>query len=182
RGEVEYWVNDHDGLTAHFAILRAEPGRMVAYAKGRYKKGIFRIPGRIALVMRYSEGKDGDSPFVQNTVSGYVRIDAGLYEFLARLFRPAVERRMDKRVKRLLRKSNELMTRLYEDPEAVLQKLPPDTWQEEVAHLRVLLRTSRASLGHRPRPENLLGLRDGGPRQLFRCQSPLKIDRHCSRA
>lgn len=143
RGEAQYWADDHDGLTADFAILRAEPGRVVIYGKGRYKKGIFRIPGRVALVMRYSTGREGNSPYVQNTVTGYVRLDSGLFDALARLFRPAVERRMDKKVTWFLQKANHLMTRLYEDPESILQKLPPETWREETERLRILLAHSR---------------------------------------
>jgi hypothetical protein len=142
RGEAEYWVNDHDGLTAHFAILRAEPGRMVVYAKGKYKKGIFRIPGRIA---------------------GYVRLDSGLFDALARLFRPAVRRRMDKRVTWFLGKANQLMTLLYEDPEAILQKLPSETWQAETAHLRALLATSQTDLTHRSQIGIIVGLHQGVP-------------------
>lgn len=168
RGEAEYWVNDHDGLTAHFAILRAEPGRMVVYAKGKYKKGIFRIPGRIAIVMQYSAGKDSSSPYVQNTVTGYVRLDSGLFDALARLFRPAVRRRMDKRVTWFLGKANQLMTRLYEDPEAILQKLPSETWQAEAAHLRALLATSQTDLTHRSQIGIIVGLHQGVPQDGLR--------------
>jgi hypothetical protein len=50
---------------------------------------------------------------------------------------------MDKRVTWFLGKANQLMTRLYEDPESVLQKLPPETWQEETRELRILLAPSR---------------------------------------
>jgi hypothetical protein len=145
RGERAYWANDHDGLTGDFAILRAGAGQMVVYAKGTYKKGIFRIPGRLALVMRYSAARDGSAPYVENTVTGYVRVDAGFFHALARLFRPAVERRMDNRVNWFLEKANHLVSRLYEDPESVLQQLPPERWQEEVEHLRTLLISSRPS-------------------------------------
>lgn len=162
RGEAEYWANDHDGLTADFAILRAEPGQVVIFAKGTYKKGIFRIPGRVALVMRYSTGRDGNSPYVQNTVTGYVRLDSGLFDALARLFRPAVERRMDKRVNWFLEKVNLLMTRLYQDPESVLRGLPPESWWEETRQLRSLLAPARP-LQARPR----FDFRDRPPRMVL---------------
>ncbi|MFQ5989242.1 MAG: hypothetical protein ACE5K9_04935 [Candidatus Methylomirabilales bacterium] len=139
RGEAEFWANDHDGLTTRFAILRAESGEMVVYGKGMYKKGIFRIPARVALVMQYAEGRDGDSPYVQNTVAGYLRLDSGFFDVLARLFRRPAERRMEKRVNWFMRKANKLMIRLYEDPESLLQKLPPDTWHGEKKQLRLLL-------------------------------------------
>ncbi|MFQ5802507.1 MAG: hypothetical protein ACE5JQ_06380 [Candidatus Methylomirabilales bacterium] len=168
RGDAEYWANDHDGLTAHFAILRAEPGRMVVYGKGTYKKGIFRIPGRIALVMQYYAERDRNSPYVQNTVSGYVRIDAGLFDALARLFRSAVERRVDKKVNWFLGKANQLMTRLYEDPEAILQKLPSETWQVETAHLRALLATSQTDFTHRSQARIFAGLRQSVPQDGLR--------------
>lgn len=142
RGEAQYWANDHDGLTADFAILRAEPGQMVVFAKGTYKKGIFRIPGRVALVMLYSAERAGTPPYLENTVTGFVRLDSGFFAALARLFRPAVERRMDNRVTWFLDKANQLMARLHEDPESVLQKLPPEAYREEVRHLRMLLAPS----------------------------------------
>jgi hypothetical protein len=34
------------------------------------------------------------------------------------------------------------MTRLSEDPEAILQKLPAETWREEIDELRMLLAAS----------------------------------------
>ncbi len=139
RGEAEFWADDHDGLTVRFAILRAESGQMVVYGKGVYKKGILRIPARIALVMEYAEGRDGDSPYVQNTVTGYARLDSGFFAVLARLFRRPVERRMENRVNWFLGKANKLMTRLYEGPESLLQKLPSGTWHEEKKQLGLLL-------------------------------------------
>ncbi|MFQ5801381.1 MAG: hypothetical protein ACE5JQ_00620 [Candidatus Methylomirabilales bacterium] len=148
RGEVEYWANDHKGITGHFEILQAKVGRRVFYAKGKYKKGIFRIPGRMALVMRFSEEKDGDFPSVENTLSAYIRLDAALLDPLARLFRPIVAQIMEKRIRWFFRKANRLMTRLYEDPESVLERLTPETWQKEAAHLRILLTASRNDLGH----------------------------------
>ncbi len=142
RGEVAYWANDHRGLTGTLEILRATDGQMVLYAKGIYRKGIFRIPGRLALVMQSEEGREANAFYVENTLSGYVRIDAPVLDPVARLFRPFVRRIMEKRARWFFRKANRLMTRLYEDPEALLQKLPPDTWQEEANRLRSLLAAS----------------------------------------
>lgn len=145
RGEAQYWANDHDGLMADFTILRAEPGQLVVYAKGTYKYGIFRIPGRAALVILYTAESAGNPPYLENTVTGFVRLDAGFFAFLVRLFRPAVERRMDNRVTWFLGKANKLMARLHEDPESVLQKLPPEAYREEVQHLRMFLAPSPPS-------------------------------------
>lgn len=142
RGEAEYWANDHKGLKGRLEILRVQEGQMVAFAQGRYKRGIIRIPGRLVLVVHFSEGRDEDSFYVENTVSGYVRLDGALLDPLARLFRPLVARIMEKRVRWFFRKLNRLMTRLSEDPEAILQKLPAETWQEEIDELRMLLAAS----------------------------------------
>lgn len=154
RGEAEYWVNDHKGLTGRLEILQAQEGQMVLYAEGRYKKGIIRIPGRLALVLRSSEGRDEESFYVENTVSGYVRLDGAILDPLARLFRPFVARIMEKRIHWFFRKVNRLMARLYEDPEAVLQELPPKTWQQEAKELRTLLAPSRNDVDHRPQTED----------------------------
>lgn len=142
RGEERYWANDHGGLTADFTILRAEPGQLVVYAKGTYKYGIFRIPGRVAVVILYTAESAGKPPYLKNTVTAFVRLDAGFFAFVARLFRPAVERRMDNRVTWFLGKANQLMARLHDDPESVLQKLPPEAYREEVQHLRMFLAPS----------------------------------------
>ncbi len=153
QGPAEYWADDHRGLTGRIELLQATEGQLVYYAQGMYKNGIIRIPGRIAVVVRYTEGKEGDSFFVENTVAAYVRVDGPLLDPLARLFRPIVERIMNRRVAWFFRKANELMTKLTQDPEAVLQKLPPDTWQKEVAELRILLKAAQADIGHRRQAE-----------------------------
>jgi len=164
QGEAEYWADDHRGLTGRLEILQASEGQKVFYAQGTYKNGIIRIPGRVVLVVHSAEGRAGDSFYVENTVSAYVRVDAALLDPLARLFRPIVNRIMNKKVAWFFRKANELATKLTQDPEAVLQKLPPDTWQEEVAQLRLLLNTSQPNLGHRLQTEALSGLRERLPR------------------
>ena len=172
RGEAEFWANDHDGLTAHFAILRAESGHMAVYGKGMYKKGIFRIPARVALVMEYAEGRDGDSPYVQNTVAGYVRLDSGFFDVLVRLFRRPAERRMEKRVNWFMRKANQLVTRLYEEPESLLQKLPPDTWHEEKKRLRLLLALSPDGTNNLVHGRSRFGLREHTPSRVLQSSPP----------
>ncbi|MFQ5656035.1 MAG: hypothetical protein ACE5G5_00670 [Candidatus Methylomirabilales bacterium] len=142
RGEAEYWANDHDGLTGRLTIVQPEAGRAVLFAEGTYKKGIFRIPGRVAIAMRFSEERDNNVPYVDNTLAGYIRLDAALLDPLARLFRPIVASIMDKRVHWFFRKINRLMARLHEDPESLLQELPPDAWQKEADELRSLLAPS----------------------------------------
>jgi len=153
QGTAEYWADDHKGLTGRIELLQATEGQLVYYAQGTYKNGIIRIPGRLALVVHYAEGREGDSFYVENTISAYVRVDAALLDPLARLFRPVVGPIVNKKVAFFFRKANELMTKLTHDPEAVLQKLPPDTWQEEVAELRILLKAAEADIGHRRQAE-----------------------------
>lgn len=153
RGEEEYWANDHDGLTGSLTILQPETGRALLYADGTYKTGIIRIPGRLAIVMRFSEGREDNVPYVDNTFSGYIRLDAALLDVLARLFRPIVARKMEKQVHWFFRKVNRLMARLYDDPEALLQQLPPETWQREAEELRSLLAPAPHDLDH-PLPDS----------------------------
>ncbi|MFQ5848218.1 MAG: hypothetical protein ACE5IQ_11185 [Candidatus Methylomirabilales bacterium] len=155
QGVAAYWANDHKGITGRLEILQAEAGQMVLYAQGRYKKGIIRIPGRLAMVVHSTEGKNPDGPYVENSLSGYVRVDGALLDPLARLFRPLVVRIMEKRVHWFFRKVNKLMKRLRTDPEAILQKLDPDAWREEIAELRLLLDTSQTDLGRHPRTAHL---------------------------
>lgn len=155
EGPTEIWADDHKGLTGRIELLQATQGQLVYYAQGTYKKGFIRIPGRVALVARYVEGREGDAFYVENAVSAYVRVDAPLLDPLARsrLFRPIVERIMNKKVAWFFGKANELMTKLTQDPEAVLQKLPPDTWQKEATELRMLLKAAHTDIGHRRQAE-----------------------------
>ena len=149
EGPAEVWADDHKGLSGRIELLQATQGQLVYYAQGTYRKGFIRIPGRVALVARYAERREQHSFYVENTVSAYVRVDAPLLDPLARLFRPVVEGIMNRKVAFFFRKANELMTKLTQDTEAVLQKLPPDTWQKEVAELRILLKAAQADIGHR---------------------------------
>jgi hypothetical protein len=149
EGPAAYWADDHKGLAGRIELLQATQGQLVYYAQGTYEKGFIRIPGRVALVARYAEGKEGDAFYVENAVSAYVRVDAPMLDPVARLFRPLVERIMNKRVAWFFGKANKLMTKLTQDPEAVLQKLPPGTWRKEAAELRTLLKAAETDTGHR---------------------------------
>lgn len=166
RGEATFWTNDHKGLAGTLEFLPARVGQMVIYAEGVYEKGIIRIPGRLALVVLSSEERNEDSFYVENTLSGYVRFDGAVVESLVRLFRPFVYRIMEKRARWFFKKVNRLMTQLYEDPEAVLQKLPADTWENEAAQLRVLLTTPQPGLDHRPQTALLSGPRGSNSEPL----------------
>jgi hypothetical protein len=154
EGPAEVWADDHKGLSGRIELLQATQGQLVYYAQGTYKKGFIRIPGRIAVVARYVEGREGDAFYVENTVSAYVRVDSPLLDPLARFFRPVVEGIMKRKVAFFFRKANELMTKLTQDPDAVLQKLPLDTWRKEAAELRMLLKAAQADIGHRRQAES----------------------------
>jgi hypothetical protein len=147
------WADDRKGLTGRIELLQATQGQLVYYAQGTYKNGFIRIPGRVALVTRYAEGREGDAFYVENTVSAYVKVDAPVLDPVARLFRPLVERIMNKRVAWFFGKANQLMTKLTQDPEAVLQKLPPGTWHKEAAELRRLLNAAQTDIGRRRQAE-----------------------------
>ncbi len=97
-------------------------------------------------------------PYIDNTLSGYIRLDAALLDPLARLFRPIVGRIMEKQVHWFFRKVNRLMARLYEDPEALLQQLPPETWQREAEELRSLLAPAPHDFDDPPANSNELGV------------------------
>jgi hypothetical protein len=153
QGPAEYWTDDQKGLAGRVEILQATQGQLVYYAQGAYKNGIIRIPGRLALVVRYTEGRDEDAFYVENTVSAYLRLDGALLDPLARLFRPVVQGIMNKKIVWFFAKANELMTKLTQDPEAVLQKLPHDTWEKEIAELRILLKAYQADIAHRRHAE-----------------------------
>ena len=141
RGEGEYWADDHKGITGRLAVLQAEVGRRIFYAEGTYDKGVLRIPGRMAMVMTYGEqGDQGDSPYVEGTLSGYIKLDSFLFDPMARLFRPLVAGVMEKRVTRFFRKADRLLEILYRDPEFLMGQLPPGEWEEEIEALRSLLK------------------------------------------
>ena len=144
QGPAQYWADDNKGLAGRLELLRIVGGDLVLYAEGTYRKGLLRIPGRFALVIRSSEGRDQESFYVDNTLSAYVRVDAALLDPLARLFRPLVDRIMQKRVNWFFGKVSRLMALLTADPEAVLNRLPPEDWREEVMRLRLLLRDREA--------------------------------------
>jgi hypothetical protein len=153
EGPSVVWADDRKGLTGRIELLQATQGQLVYYAQGTYKNGFIRIPGRVALVTRYAEGREGDALYVENTVSAYVKVDAPVLDPVARLFRPLVERIMNKRVAWFFGKANQLMTKLTQDPEAVLQKLPPGTWHKEAAELRRLLNAIQTDIGRRRQAE-----------------------------
>jgi hypothetical protein len=142
QGPGRYWADDHRGLTGHLEILQIAEGQLVIFAEGTYRKGILRIPGRFAVVLRSAEGRDDRAlhpDYVENTISAYVRLDGEVLDPVARLFRPLVDGILQKRIEAFFKKANRLMTRLSEEPEVLLQQLPPDGWQEETSRLRTLL-------------------------------------------
>jgi hypothetical protein len=147
RGEGEYWADDHKGITGRLAMLQAEVGRRIFYAEGIYEKGILRIPGRMAMVVTYAEREDPEgSPYVEGTLSGYIKLDSFFFDPMARLLRPLVAGVMEKRAARFFRKADRLLEILSRDPESLMGQLPPDEWKVERETLRSLLKNSEKGL------------------------------------
>lgn len=148
QGEGEYWADDQKGITGRLALLHGEVGRRIFYAEGTYEKGILRIPGRMAMVMTYGEREDQEgSPYVEGTLSGYIKLDSLLFDPMARLLRPLVAGVMEKRVTRFFQKADRLLEILYRDPEPLMERLPPEAWRAEVEALRALLKDGKNSSG-----------------------------------
>jgi len=145
-----YWGDDSRGATGLIRVLHVDEARRLYYLEGSYSKRLLpTIRGRVLIVeeTQHHQGEDGTG-YAETTLTGYLRLDSAITEFLARITRPIAEAAVERKVRRFFRTVSRVSQYAHDDPEGFYELLAghPDLPQETLSSFRDVL------LAHRTPP------------------------------
>lgn len=137
------WLDDDAGALVQFHTSYAARGSRIFYLRGRYQPSVLpTIRGRVVVVLEYRvEPASGGKSLITPTMTSFVRIDNGLVEALARLFRGVVAPRAAKVTSRIVVDIAKTSSAIDQDPIRVDEALRkrPDVPLRELVEFRRLL-------------------------------------------
>lgn len=144
-----YWGDDARGARGMIRVLHAEDGRRLFHLEGEYdQRGLPTIAGQMLVLLEFRHLPDGAGGTVADvSLTGHLRVDTPLAGAVAALVttfaRPAVERAVERKVRRFFGTVARVSRWAYDQPEdlaAALERHPevPDD-ETLVAFRRILL-------------------------------------------
>jgi len=137
------WLDDDAGALVQFHTAYAGHGSRVFYLRGRYQPSVLpTIRGRVVVLLEYrTVPASGGKSLITPAMTSFVRIDNGLVEALARLFKAVIAPRAAKVTSRIVIDIAKTSTAIDQDPIRVDEALRnrPDVPSRELGEFRRLL-------------------------------------------
>lgn len=151
--EEGYWGDDARGATGTIRLLHADEQRRLFHLDGRYERRWWpTIDGQILVLLEFRhEPDETGQTLVDQTLTAHVRLDGALASSVARvlqlLSRPAVEREVERKVRRFFRTVARVSAWANDQPEllaAALDGHPEVQAGPTLVAFRALLLADRA--------------------------------------
>jgi hypothetical protein len=126
RRDDGFWGDDARGATGTIRILHADDDRRLYHLAGRYApRRLPPIEGQLLVLLEFRHDDDGAGGSVLDSrVTGHLRIDTPVVGPLAQvvgaLARPAVERAVERKVRRFFRTVERVSRLAHDEPEDLL--------------------------------------------------------------
>lgn len=120
-----YWGDDTRGARGMMRVLYADPGRRLLHLDGMYEsRGLPTIRGQMLLLIEFEHQDDPNGGTrVEASITGHVRLDTPLVGTLAQLAttlaRPAVERAVERKVRRFFETVARVSRWAHDQPQEV---------------------------------------------------------------
>lgn len=127
--EDAYWGDDDRGARGTIRVLYADEGRRLYHLDGEYEsRRLPTIRGQMLVLLEFHHEPDGAGATVaQASLSGHLRVDTplvgGFAQVVAVLARPAVERAVERKVRRFFGTVARLSRWAHDQPEEVVAAL-----------------------------------------------------------
>ena len=120
-----YWGDDRRGARGKVRMLYADEGRRLYHLEGSYEaRGLPTMKGRMLVLLEFRHEEDpAGGTQVDASVTGHVRLDTPLVGAVAQLAttfaRPAVERAVERKVRRFFGTVARVSRWAYDEPEQI---------------------------------------------------------------
>jgi hypothetical protein len=129
-GEDVYTVEDRGVLRGEARLIAATGDQRIYWFQGEFRSlaNLLHFSGRMVLVMRYREIREGDRTIVESDPQLYVRVDNPFFHVMSKLLLPLITSLIDRRVNMIVEASNKLFDQAWTDPKGLYQRMA--TWVE----------------------------------------------------
>ena len=125
----DYWGDDNRGATGVIRVLYADEQRRLYHLEGRYEqRWLPTIEAQLLVLLEFRhEPDEAGGTIVEQSLTGHVRIDTPMVGELAQtlgtLFRPLVERAVERKVRRFFRMVARVTRWAHDEPEQLAAAL-----------------------------------------------------------
>lgn len=144
RTQDGLFLDDGWGAKGYFAVVHAEPGARVMYARGHFEHPLLpNIHGRAVVVIEYDFRRTAEGrTAVATAVTGYVALDSRFLGLAGKLAGPLAQGKADLEARRLLKVFARVSRAIEERPDEVYEQLQQrsDVPRQELEEFHQLLR------------------------------------------
>lgn len=129
-GDGVYTVEDRGALRGEARLIVATGDQRVYRFQGEFRSlaNLLRFSGRMVLILRYREVREGGRTFMDSDPDFYLRIDHPFFHVMSKLLSPLISGLIDRRVNMIVDATRKLFDQAQSDPKRLFQQM--NTWPE----------------------------------------------------
>jgi hypothetical protein len=129
-GAGVYTIEDRGALRGDARLIAATGDERIYRFQGEFRSlaYILRFIGRMVLILRYREVREGSRTFMDSNPDFYLRIDHPFFHVMTKLLSPLITSMMDHRVKMIVEATRTLFDQVQTDPNGLYRQM--STWSE----------------------------------------------------
>ena len=125
-----YTIEDGSALRGEARLIAATGEQHIYRFQGEFRSlaNLLHFTGRMVVIFRYREVRDGSRSYIDSDPNFYLRIDHQFFHVITKLLSPALTFIVDRRVKMIVEASHKLFDQIRTDPDGLYQQM--STWPE----------------------------------------------------
>lgn len=129
-GEGAYTVEDRGALRGEARLIAATDDQRIYRFQGEFRSlaNLLRFTGRMVLILRYREVREGGRTSMESDPEFYLRIDHLFFHIMTKLLSPLITSLIDRRVNMIVEATRTLFDQVQTDPKGLYQRM--STWPE----------------------------------------------------
>lgn len=125
-----YTIQDRSALRGEARLIAATADQRIYRFQGEFRSlaNLLHFTGRMVVIFRYREVREGSRTYIDTEPGFYLRIDHVFIHHITKLLSPAIRSIVDRRVKIIVEATHTLFDRVRTDPEGLYKQVR--TWPE----------------------------------------------------
>ncbi len=128
--EGVYTVEDRGALRGEARLIAATSDQRIYRFQGEFRSlaHLIRFTGRMVLIVRYREVREGGRSFMDSDPDFYLKVDHPFFQVMTKLVSPLIAFIIDRRVKMIVEATRTLFDRVQTDAKGLYRQMK--TWPE----------------------------------------------------
>lgn len=125
-----YTIEDRGALRGEARLIAITGDRRIYRFQGEFRSlaNLLRFTGRMVVIFRHREIREGSRTYIDSEPDFYLRIDHLFIHFMTKLLSPRIKSIVDRRVQMIVEATHKLFDEVRTNPEKLYQQM--STWAE----------------------------------------------------